>query len=568
MHVGQFICKYFQKRPGAVTLYTIALLGYPVGIVVLPALLAKIMDHMKNGSGFSEWRWLLFFIIVSFLFLLACYMININVDAYITTDIQSHVRERVFRAIMESNSYRYRSLPVSNVISKTLKLPQSIFKIVTFWREQALPGIATLAAIIGYFFYLDWRMGLLLLGISGFIALLMYVSTLVCLDSTVAADYRHDRIHEHMGDAMDNLLHIYLSGAVDDEVDRLNAEHNDFLKNVRGTRQNANHFTGIMQVILGLCAAGLVVFAWRRYQAGVFSIEKLVGLLFVLMTARTTIFIVLTSWPDIIDNTGMLQKMGRYLSILETRAKIGQAGRTALPPPVTCDMQKNVLVFDDVSFRYPKTPGREHRWIFRHASCAFDRDMRVRITGKIGCGKSTLALLVLGLHTPVEGVVMLCQHDVKALARKDLSTLVSYVPQNPRLLDRTVAENITLGTDLTDEDVRRGLQDLGLDFARPDTPAGKDGSNFSTGQRVSLYLLRALLRDAPVLICDEVTANLDHKSRSVVLNTLERVSKNRVLLFITHNKSLQFPFTHDLEVDGKSMAIKPSAKAHLKTLGE
>lgn len=560
MHVGSFVCEYFRQHPGVVVAYTFTLLSFPVGIVVLPALLAKIMDHMKSGTQFARWRWLLLAIVMGFLLLLATYLVGINVDVYVNTDVQSHARTRVYRAIMESNSYRYRALPVSNVISKTLKLPQSIFEVIAFWRDRALPAAVTMAALVGYFFYVDWRLGTMLLSIAISIGLLLWLSAFVCVEGMIGADYHHDRIHQDMGDVMDNLMHIYLSGGVAEEMDRLRGEQARLLDNMRTALQCANHFTGIMQVTLGLAAAGVIVYAWRRYQNGHFSVEKMIGLLFVLMTSRHVIYSVLGGWPENLYNMSLLEKMGRYMTILDMRARLGHAGRRALSADALRACRAGgQLVFDDVSFAYPAAPDgpAPPPALLRNVSLALEPGMAVRVTGPIGSGKSTLALLALGLHVPTSGRISICGHDTQQLTRADLSRLVGYVPQNPRLLNRTLEANMVLGTTLTRADVERGLQTLHVRFAGPDTPAGKDGSRFSSGQRVTLYLMRAMLRDTPILICDEVTANLDPASQARVLDTLRTVAQGRVLLFITHDPQLAFPFTHALTMGHGQARLTP-----------
>jgi ABC-type transport system involved in cytochrome bd biosynthesis fused ATPase/permease subunit len=128
---------------------------------------------------------------------------------------------------------------------------------------------------------------------------------------------------------------------------------------------------------------------------------------------------------------------------------------------------------------------------------------------------------------------------------------VAFVPQNPKLLNRTVYDNLSYGLpSVSREQAQEALHNVGLNNVALDKRVGKQGARLSTGQRASLYLAKALLQDAKVLIVDEITANLDPVATAEVLRALDLAAQDRTLIFISHSTTVadQFPFTRHIEV--------------------
>jgi ABC-type bacteriocin/lantibiotic exporter with double-glycine peptidase domain len=164
---------------------------------------------------------------------------------------------------------------------------------------------------------------------------------------------------------------------------------------------------------------------------------------------------------------------------------------------------------------------------------------RVLLRGVNGSGKSTFLNAISG-NIPYEtGSLTLGGVEVKDTEASTLRKRIIHISQKVQLFDRTVYENIAYGTDASREQVQELLDRFDITFAELDTPVGKDGSNFSGGQRQIIYLLRAFLRrDAPLLLLDEPTAAFDPTTRDRAMRLLETIMEGRTTLFITHDKEL------------------------------
>ena len=176
-------------------------------------------------------------------------------------------------------------------------------------------------------------------------------------------------------------------------------------------------------------------------------------------------------------------------------------------------------------------------------SCKFSRGGLYGVVGESGAGKSTLIDLLVGLHEPTEGRVLvddqdLCECDIKSWHRQ-----IGYVPQFPYLADGTVAENVLLDkptAEMEEADVWEALELANLGkFIRglPEglsTPVGDRGVRLSGGQRQRLAIARALFQKPQLLVLDESTSSLDQIAESEIRTALEKLHGRITVIVIAH----------------------------------
>jgi ABC-type multidrug transport system fused ATPase/permease subunit len=183
------------------------------------------------------------------------------------------------------------------------------------------------------------------------------------------------------------------------------------------------------------------------------------------------------------------------------------------------------LEVDHVSYRYdPATP------LLEQLTFTVPAGRTVAVVGETASGKSTLTALLVRLFDPVEGRVTIDGVDVRDLARGVLAEHVALVPQQAFLFDDTVRGNVTLGADVTDDQVWEALrvaQADGFVAALPegiDTRLGERGASLSGGQRQRLSLARAVVRHPRLLVMDDATSAVDPEVEARILAALRRIS--------------------------------------------
>jgi ABC-type multidrug transport system fused ATPase/permease subunit len=194
-----------------------------------------------------------------------------------------------------------------------------------------------------------------------------------------------------------------------------------------------------------------------------------------------------------------------------------------------------------VSFAYPSRPGL----VLDMLDLELHPGQTVALVGSSGSGKTTVANLILGFAEPDSGRVTVGGHDL-ALCRADVwRRNIAWVPQHPTIFRGTIADNIRLGNPgATVRSVRDAAVLAGADRfvqALPfgyETSVGDGGRPMSAGEKRRIALARAFVRNAPLVILDEPTADLDRTSAAVVAEAIERLRTGRMVLVIAHRPEL------------------------------
>ena len=222
----------------------------------------------------------------------------------------------------------------------------------------------------------------------------------------------------------------------------------------------------------------------------------------------------------------------RVFEILDTPPAIAdRPGARALPGFTSA------LTFEDVSFRYPRSPDLTLRDISLHVR----RGEVVAFVGMSGAGKSTLIDLVPRFHDVTAGRIALDGHDVRDVTQASLRALIAVVTQETFLFGDSIHYNIAYGRPgaTADEVARAARQAHAEEFilACPEgyaTLVGERGVRLSGGQRQRLAIARAFLKDPPILILDEATSDLDAESEFMVQQALTDLMRGRTVLVIAH----------------------------------
>ena len=199
---------------------------------------------------------------------------------------------------------------------------------------------------------------------------------------------------------------------------------------------------------------------------------------------------------------------------------------------------RDAVVYERVTFGYERTP------VVHEFDLVLRRGETVALVGPSGGGKSTVVNLLPRFFDPDAGRVTIDGHDVRDLRLADLRALIGLVTQETMLFNDTVRANIAYGrSDLPLERVREAAAAAYADefiSAMPDgyeTLVGEGGLRLSGGQRQRLAIARAILKNAPILILDEATSQLDSESESLVQKALHNLMAGRTTLVIAHRLS-------------------------------
>ena len=208
---------------------------------------------------------------------------------------------------------------------------------------------------------------------------------------------------------------------------------------------------------------------------------------------------------------------------------------TELQTGETKEYFDDVISFSNIDFSYPNTEEN----IFNHLSLKIQKGEKIAIVGMSGSGKSTLLNLLLRFYDVTSGHISIDNQDIQAISAESLYNLMTIVQQDVYIFDDTLRANITLNQSFTDEEIKKAVQQSGLESYVLENElglqalCGENGSNLSGGQKQRVSIARALIRKTPILLLDEATSSLDNQVTTEIENSILDI-QDLTALVVTH----------------------------------
>jgi len=386
------------------------------------------------------------------------------------------------------------------------------------------------------------------------------------------------RMSAHFLDALQGLTTLKLFGRAKEQVQVIAQISDQFRRTTLGVLRVAFLSALVQELVATLSTAIVAVEIGLRLLYGRLSFEQA---LFVLILAPEFYLPLrqlgvrfhasvsgVTAARRIFEVLGEATDGGRQTT--DSRPRITDAGRRTA---VGC--VPSAVRFENVSYSYANAAQeQEARSALKGVSFAIEPGQRVALVGPSGAGKSTVAQLLLRFIEPDGGLITvngLPLHDIPAEAWR---RQVAWVSQNPYLFNTTVAENIRLARPEagTQAIIRAAQEAHAHEFIQAlpqgyDTVIGERGARLSGGQAQRIALARAFLRDAPLLILDEATSNLDPETEDWIRASTERLMRERMTLVIAHRLNTVYRADQIVVLEGGRVVETGTHTSLLETRG-
>jgi ABC-type bacteriocin/lantibiotic exporter with double-glycine peptidase domain len=216
------------------------------------------------------------------------------------------------------------------------------------------------------------------------------------------------------------------------------------------------------------------------------------------------------------------------------------------------------IEFKKVSFKY------KNNFILKNCNFIFKKNLFYILIGKSGVGKTTILNLLMGLLNPSKGNVLINKFNLK-YCLKSFRRKIGLVSQEVFITNATIMENVALGVEKKNINKSKVIECLTLAKLKEFIYSKKErlnfviegnGKNISTGQRQRIGIARALYNDPTILFLDEPTSSLDESTSKDFIKSLKKLSKNRIIIMITHNPKNFIYSNKVIYLDKKKLLVK------------
>lgn len=472
--------------------------------------------------------------------------------ARLAAELGRYLRNRLYDHVLRFSEADMERFGTGSMVTRTLSDVNVVQQALVMLVLMVLPVPVVCLLGIGLSFYLDAAMGWLMLGVTLVLLPLMVVVLRLAAPCFVKLQLFLDRMNTVVREVVTGVRVIRAFNKEEHEVQRMETVFRDY----RGVAVRANRlFAGMestalllinvmLVAILYVCGVRTGVGAMEMGDLAAVSQYAVLVLFFLMMAQMVMVMMpragvclrrireVLEHEPSIRDGADSVAVPMQPSQSCPSEASVSSAAlssREALP----------VMRFRSVCFRYPNA--EEDTLHDIDFSCC--RGETTAIIGSTGCGKSTIAKLMLRFLDATSGAVELFGTDVRRLRQADLRARVACVPQRSWLFSGTIAENLSYG--LPEASPQRMWEALRMAQAQfvEELPEGLEarvaqgGTNFSGGQRQRLAIARALMKPADLFLFDDSFSALDARTDAALRRALREGLRDAAVLVIAQRIS-------------------------------
>jgi len=495
---------------------------------IVGLILSKLIEPNQNLTGY-----LIAFGVTAVITVLSNYL---GYNAFLR--LQPKVIKQLFNRCYDMLSHRGMSFHNNQVSGKTvtdaIDYPNAYTQLSNTVIIDIIPFALGIITGLGVIFYHSWLLGLIMLAMTA-----VAIGTGVSLRRRMAP-HRKKRIAarqamiSHLADSIVNVQTIKTFATEDSEQQR----HYQLADTLRQRQTHDWHIVAIdgsqrMAFLLGFQAIFIVAVIWlinrdpSLLAVGIFAFTYTI-------TLANRLFAIGAMVRGIEEALLQAEPMTKALD--EQSEIIDRPGAGELTA------NKGAIEFKAVGFHYADASADNA--VFTNLDLTIEAGEKVGLVGPSGGGKSTITRLLLRFEDIQQGSITLDGQNIAAVTQQSLRRALAYVPQEPLLFHRSIAENIGYGkADATPNEIKHAAKQAAAhNFISRlpdgyDTIVGERGVKLSGGQRQRIAIARAMLKDSPIIVLDEATSALDSESEVAIQNALWKLMAGRTAIVVAHRLS-------------------------------
>lgn len=446
--------------------------------------------------------------------------------------------------LIESIKTTKKPINVNDIILHIKKVGDTkhIYNIVMTY---ILPTLIVAFGLIYNFTQADGYYGLI-------VAIIMIVMMLVTIkleiesinhayNTETSVNVLYDEIHE----IMTNIDSVLTSNTHTEEIENLQKTKNKtYDLSCMSTLNNSNTTYGLQAI--SICSMlGINYMSYKLYDS-----NKIPGSLFTTIVLMSLLFMDYYNYcihaiADLINSMGRFREMREYFKDF----KIIKLPDEEQARQITLKFTKGDIDIKDLTLKY------DGKIIFSNFNLYIEGGTIVGLIGPIGSGKTTLLKVLAGI-LEYKGDVLIDNQPLVKCTYESIVEIVAYIPQHPKLFNKSIYYNINYGSCYTKNEILKKLEDLGLmsfinSFPQKlDTIVGKEGSKVSGGQKQFIAFIRALIQNKSIFLLDEPSSSLDITNKNLFIKLIKNIknAKNKTIIISTHDRVIMPLFNRIIDV--------------------
>jgi ATP-binding cassette, subfamily B, bacterial MsbA len=489
---------------------------------VIELLIAKQLHQIAIFSGY---------IVILFLTRSVTNYCQKIILSFVEAKTVAQIQKDLFKKLIYMDIHDFNTTSTGQVISYFINDIYIIRSAITAIVINLGRELLTILCLIGVMFYQNWRMSCLIF-IFFPIAFIHIVAISRKLHRLIAKNQnQQEKLTSYISNTIHNIKAIKSFNGEDMEITRFNKFANHAFKISYVTARRAAFAAPIMETFCCIALVSTLLYGANQIIDLQIQPGQLTSFLFALLFIYRPIRASIDS-NQILQ--GALVSIKRIFALLDMKDERAKNRKTVKK----IDMQSTQIVFRNVDF-YAEDSGQK---ILNHLNLIIQPRQKIGLVGSSGGGKSTIGNLLLRFYEPNSGEILINDCDIRHIDLRYLRQNIAYVGQDSFLFDASIRYNISYNIpNVTDERIAEVIDLANAHFIYK-LPNGINTritthATLSGGQKQLLFIIRAMLKDSPILILDEATSALDNKLEKEVRKALEVASHNKTVIIIAHRLS-------------------------------
>ena len=530
----KYLKLFLRQYRGKMALALLLLLGQVLGTLLIPALIAQVVDRGILQGDMS----VIGSVGVQMLLVALVGTLVAVWGSWVTSDLGAlfgrEMRSQLFAKAQALSLAQFNEVGVSSMITRSTSDITNLQQTFGMMLQMVAPAPIIVAVSMVMTALISPTIALIQLV---FMVVLLGISALLVRKSnglSRSIQTKLDRINKVLRESITGVRVIRAFGNEGYEEKRAGKAYGDYADNMVALNKLFAVFLPAVWLLMGALMVVMLGVGGYFSLAGSMQVGQITAVAEYAILTMAYLMMAVHTITTLPKARACLNRLEQVLdtqpAILDTGAARAQQGQGA----------GAVVEFDDVTFAYP---GAEAP-VISQLSFAMAPGSTTAVIGSTGAGKSTLADLLLRLADVQQGAIRLGGVDVKEISQQQLRQRIGCVPQKAFLFSGTIAENLRMGQgDATEEQLWQALQVAQAeDFVRKlpqglNAPVAQGGTNFSGGQRQRLSIARALVKQADVLVFDDSFSALDVKTDAALRAALRHSAQGPAKLIIAQRIS-------------------------------